>query len=234
VKQGSREWLKARQGKITGSRVGSILGVSKWNKTSDVMREMVREYFDADREFTGNIATRWGNEHEPIAKQDAIIEISNLEGEEVYCLDDGFLTHPAIDWIGASPDGLLGKMRDEEIIYGLEIKCPFSLIIKDHIPQDHICQMQLCMAVYGLSEWWYYQWTPNKTSLMKIERDSSWISDRWEVLNGFILQYNRIIENKTLAEPFLQDLEKEVKTKAWKEAVHNYSAVKIENDLALA
>ena len=58
--QRSEEWFDARKDKITASNVGAILGLSPYKKPDDVMREMVRAHFGAEREFTGNAATQWG------------------------------------------------------------------------------------------------------------------------------------------------------------------------------
>ncbi len=232
MKQGSKEWFEARKGMITGSRIGAILGKSKFAKQKDVLREMVREYFGADREFTGNIATRWGNDHEPVARQDAIIDISNSEGEEIYCEEVGFTVHPHVNWLGVSPDGLLGLADDENgsMLYGLEIKCPFSKKIKEVIPDDHYCQMQLCMAVYGVDSWWYYQWTPTHRRMENVAKDSGWLAHYIEELAFFMEDYLSIIGNKELAKPFLVDLTKEIDSAIWKESVNDYLVAKLEHD----
>ena len=88
-----------RKGRITASEVGAILGLSPYRTAEDVMRSMVREWFGAEREFTGNVATRWGQEHEPAAiKQFEALYGNVLPGE--------FCKHPDHDWLGATPDGV--------------------------------------------------------------------------------------------------------------------------------
>ena len=74
IEQRSEEWFKQRIGKITGSRVGAILGLSPFQKASDVMRAMVREYHGAESEFKGNSATMYG-----VANEDAAIFDFELE-----------------------------------------------------------------------------------------------------------------------------------------------------------
>ena len=69
MKQRSPEWFEARKGKITGSRIAGILGVSPFQTPDSVMREMVREWHGLPPEFTGNIATRWGEDHEDDARR---------------------------------------------------------------------------------------------------------------------------------------------------------------------
>src|SRR5690348_18362681 len=62
--QRTADWYASRKGRITASKVGKILGLSKYGTREDAMREFVREFFDAPREFTGNEATHYGESHE--------------------------------------------------------------------------------------------------------------------------------------------------------------------------
>jgi len=57
MEQRSPQWFKAREGRVTGSSVGAILGLSPFMAPDDVMRRMVREYHGAEAEFQGNSAT---------------------------------------------------------------------------------------------------------------------------------------------------------------------------------
>ena len=97
--QNTAEWHKARIGRVTASRVGAILGHNPYQSADDTMREMVREYFGAPREFEGNAATEYGNKHEA----DAIVDYMALTGRIVE--DCGFV--PYEDWAGFSPDGMI-------------------------------------------------------------------------------------------------------------------------------
>ena len=150
--QRTPEWLEKRKGRITGSNVGAILGRSPFMKRKDVMRNMVREYHGYPSEFTGNVATNYGTYNEPNAladyelKFDTKIELT------------GF--HTFEDWLGASPDGLIGNN-------GLiEIKCPYSL--RDKNPpefksidyQTHYwLQIQIQLFVTGREWCHFYQWS---------------------------------------------------------------------------
>ena len=51
-------WYAARKGRVTGSSVGSILGLNPWATSDDVMRRMVREYHGAESEFKGNVRNK--------------------------------------------------------------------------------------------------------------------------------------------------------------------------------
>ena len=129
LKQGSEEWFNARKGRITGSRVGAILGLSPFANRDDVMREMIREHFGYEREFKGNVATDWGSEHESTAIAQYERETGNL------VISTGFFAYE--DMLGASPDGLV---LDNGLV---EVKCPYSKKIKPLSEQPHyIAQVQ--------------------------------------------------------------------------------------------
>ena len=68
AEQGSPQWFAARKGRVTGSNVGAILGCSPFRTRDEVMRDMVRDFFGAETEFTGNVATQWGNVNEETAR----------------------------------------------------------------------------------------------------------------------------------------------------------------------
>jgi hypothetical protein len=65
----------------------------------------------------------------------------------------GFIVHPRLDYVGCSPDGLVGSAG------GIEAKCPHNTgihiktIISGEMPSHHIPQVQGCMWVTG-REWW--------------------------------------------------------------------------------
>lgn len=111
--QRSPEWHAQRKLRLTGSRVGAILGLSPWQKPDDVLREMVREHHGAESEFVTNPAVDWGNQHETRALL-CFMRETGLQVEQC-----GFFAYG--DRMGASPDGLTS---DGGV---LEIKAPYSL-----------------------------------------------------------------------------------------------------------
>ena len=222
LKQGTQEWLDARKSKITGSRVGAILGVNPYSKPDDVMREMVREHFGAEREFTGNVATEHGNEYEAVALQDYEI----YSGNEV--TSAGLLVHPHIEWLAVSPDGLIGADG------GVEIKCPYSGNIKDLDSQPHYkSQVLLCLAVTG-REWWdFYVWTENGESLETVFKSEAeaWIENNIAALEEFHARYLDIITDKKLSAQYLADLETDAsEDEQWQALAAEYAAAKRKSD----
>jgi hypothetical protein len=183
MEQRSEEWFKARKGRVTGSSVGAILGLSPFNKPADVMRRMVRDYYGLPSEFTGNVATEWGTLHE----SGAIVEYEMLTGRNVEPAT--FVMHE--DWIGASPDGYVGEN-------GLiEVKCPFGLRLEfapvkfklAKMQPHYFAQMQIQMLATN-REWCdFWQWTPSDTSLERVNRDDKYIETALKGLRYFYDEY---------------------------------------------
>lgn len=188
MKQQTKEWQSARVGKLTASRVGAALGVNPWQKPGDLVRAMVREYHGAEPEFVGNIATRHGHQHEPLAVLDYMSETGRMVEEA------GFYIHPDHDWLGASPDGFVGTDGL------LEIKCPFSLRnggeFKTLQDQPHYyAQVQVQMASTGRTWTDFYQWSPHGTKTERVEFDVAWWKENLPKLASFYEQYLTELDN---------------------------------------
>ena len=69
MEQRSPEWFAARAGRVTGSQVGGLLGLSPHVSEGDAFRALVRSVHGLDSEFKGNVATEYGSFHEDGAKQ---------------------------------------------------------------------------------------------------------------------------------------------------------------------
>ena len=116
--QGTDEWIKARLGKATGSRMTDILAKNKSKGYSatrkNYMAEKIVERLTGEP-IEGKFYSKsmdWGGEKEVFAK----IEYTSRTFNNV--MDCGFIDHPKIENFGSSPDGLVG---DDGCI---EIKCP--------------------------------------------------------------------------------------------------------------
>ena len=179
--QRSVEWFSSRKGRVTGSMVGAILGVNPWMTRDDAMRIMVREYHGAPREFEGNIATQWGVANE----SGAVAE---------YELETGLTVEPCgfymfEDWLGASPDGLVGN---DGLV---EIKCPFGM--KDGSKEfkllreqpHYYAQIQIQLFVTGRAWCDFYQWSPSKTSLVSVHVSRPFLDKNLPLLRQFHAEY---------------------------------------------
>lgn len=188
VEQRSQEWFDQRKLRITGSRVGAILGLSPWENRDDVLRAMVREYHGAPSEFTGNPATEHGKQNEQRAML-AFMRESGLQVEKC-----GFF--PYGDSMGASPDGL----TDDGGV--LEIKVPFGLRnggkFKPLSEQPHYAaQVQMEMLSAGRKHAYFAQYVapngdpfsadyvPEQISIERVELDETWLDRNLDAISHF-------------------------------------------------
>lgn len=125
IEQKSNEWIEQRLGKFTASQFFKLMTEPKLKADKEAgnlsagsrthVLERVAEALTGRRataEFTSR-ATEWGNEHEPIAK--------NVYERVFGCAveDSGYIAFS--DYVGGSPDGLVGE---DGLI---EIKCPETI-----------------------------------------------------------------------------------------------------------
>jgi putative phage-type endonuclease len=140
--QGSDEWLQARAGRVTASRVADLMAKTKSGASAsrvNYMAQLISERLTGQpSEGFSSAAMRHGTETEPEAR--AAYEM--LTGADV--VEVGFIPHPTIDGFGASPDGLVG---DDGLI---EIKCPntathIETLLAEKVPSKYNTQMQVQM-----------------------------------------------------------------------------------------
>lgn len=180
MEQRSPEWHEARKGRITASMVGAILGLSPNLSRAGAMRRMVRDVHGAEPEFTGNIATEYGEFNE----DGAVAEYEMETGNRVQKV--GFIPHE--DWAGCSPDGLI---NDDG---GLEAKCPFGKRkegdLKPLEDQPHYyAQVQFSLWVTGRKFWHFYQWCPRQTKLEVVLPDQAWLDENLPKLRQFYAEF---------------------------------------------
>jgi len=180
--QRSPEWFEKRKGRVTGSIVGAILGLSPYMTRADAMRTMVRAALGEPSEFTGNVATEYGTAHESIAIADFQMT-TELRVKPAY-----FVMHE--DWLGASPDGYVS---DGGLI---EVKCPYGLrndpapIFKAPHEQPHyVAQMQVQMYVTKTKHCHFWQWSTHDARRHIVEYDQAWIDQYLPILRQFHAEY---------------------------------------------
>lgn len=188
AEQRTQEWHDQRKLRITGSRVGAILGLSPWQTRDDVLRAMVREYHGAESEFKGNPATDHGNANE----QRAVLAFMRETGLNVEKC--GFF--PYGDRMGASPDGLT---NDGGV---LEIKVPFGLRnggeFKPLADQPHYAaQVQMEMLSAGRKHAYFAQYIAPKgdplspdyvreqINVARVELDETWLDRNLDAISHF-------------------------------------------------
>lgn len=146
--QRTPEWIHQRAGFLTASRADAVLQRSvrtgePLKAYYDLIDQLVAERITGDSIGIGTTpAMQWGIDHEDDAR--TAYEVATGE-----CVDlVGFIQHPSIDWLGASPDGLVG---DDGLI---EIKCPNTVthlkrIRAGIVPEEYKPQMLIQLLCTG-------------------------------------------------------------------------------------
>lgn len=175
--QGDEEWLQARVGKITASRMGDMMAKTKsgWGASREgYAAELISERING-KPFQGYVSGAMvaGTLNEPDARAEYEFE-RNVKVVEV-----GFIPHPTIVMAGASPDGFVG---DDGLI---EIKCMepkghVAVLRTKKISDSHIKQMQFQMACTGRMWCDYCAYNPNydppyRTWISRVYRDEDMI-----------------------------------------------------------
>lgn len=118
--QNSDEWFLARMGKFTSSQIYRLMKSGRgkdeyFGKVAySYIGETVSEILTGERKDFSSKATEWGHRWEPSARERYEFET----GRKVTLT--GFVQDPKFDYVGGSPDGLVGAFGQ------IEIKCPHS------------------------------------------------------------------------------------------------------------
>ncbi len=146
--QDSDEWVKARLGKVTASRISLMMAKTPSGKGWGASRANLMAALISER-LTGapsdgymSDAMARGKEVEAEART-AYEFLHDVEVEQV-----GFVPHHNIAMAGASPDGLVG---DDGLV---EIKCPntnthIDTLLGEVVPMKYVQQIQWQLACTG-------------------------------------------------------------------------------------
>jgi putative phage-type endonuclease len=196
IEQRTDAWHQQRAGKITASRFADAIAMNKrqpdkpTEARNTYLREIVAEILSGEPKPEVNSSSlQWGKDVEQYAREAYEFKTGNL------VMESEFVAHHVHDFIGCSPDGLIG------LDGGMEMKCPKDpqVHIKtliDGMPEDHIEQVQGCMFVTG-RQWWDFisydprQAEPYRLYIQRIERDDDYIS---RVLEPGLLAFWRDVQ----------------------------------------
>jgi len=200
IDQGSADWHSLRLGKVTASRVKDVLSKGRGTATSKTaetyMMELLAERLTGQaKPFFENDAMRWGTETEPQARAMYELKSGNTVDEVAFIVKD--------DFIGVSPDGLIG---DDGM---LEIKCPTTITqvkraLSDNYSKDYYEQIQMQLWV-AEREWCdFLSFDPRLDVaagylLQRVDRDDEFIKNMNDKVYAFIDKkqelYNQLIIN---------------------------------------
>ena len=166
--QRTEDWYNIRKGKMTASNAETIIANGKGLETY-IYNLMAEYYSSAEKENYINADMQRGIDLEPEARLEFEF-YTDLDVQEV-----GFIEYN--DFIGVSPDGLIG---DDGLI---EIKCPndsiyFKLLLSNNIKPEYIAQMQMQMYVTDRQYCYFVSYNPNfekSLYIKKISRDEEMI-----------------------------------------------------------
>lgn len=157
---------------ISASQVGAILGVSPHLKCDQVMRRMVRQHHQADREEVENPAILHGILHEPNALMAYHLETGRLADKNTDRFTSGIYL--------SEPDSLVWDPETES--WGtLELKCPYGIRLEIvpafksiHDMDHYYAQAQVEMFCTGTDWCDFFQWTPYGRRIERVHPDPSW------------------------------------------------------------
>ena len=200
ISQGEPEWLNAKLGVISASRVNDILPSRKTGKYKEArqtyMMELLGQIATKSYDEINAKALEWGKLNEVAARAAYEFETGEIVDQVgfIYNLDRR---------IGCSPDGLIkGKNK------GLEIKNPFTskvhidFLLNDKIKEEYQDQVQFSMLVTGADAWDFCSFHSKfKSGMLKIttfERDEKIQNMMLEEIHKFMTDMDSAMEKLSL------------------------------------
>ena len=186
--QRSDAWYRARAGRITGSRFARAMAARNSDTYLGLVAELAAERRTGFSQDGGhvNAAMQWGIDHEPAARQWYERQKGCHVGEV------GFVVHRVHDFVGVSPDGMVGE---DGLI---EIKCPqmknFRQVMESRaMPPRYRWQVQGQLWVCG-RDWLDFVcfYPPGQGIALRIERDE----DDFNRLESRCIEVNREVERR--------------------------------------
>lgn len=151
---GSQEWHQQRAGKVGGSDIAAILGLSPWDSLFSLWHR--RKGLVAPQVEKPEMS--WGKRLEPI-----IVEaFAENHPDFMVSYEPGSVwAHPERPWQVCSPDALIATNPTTfppNLLAGLEVKTDrffdgFGDEGTDEIPVHYMPQIQWCLDVFGLDTW---------------------------------------------------------------------------------
>ena len=188
--QGSEEWFEARLGMVTASNFGKVLAKGQGKTRSLYMYKLVAERLTGLREE--------GYHDKNMDNGQVVEDEARAYYETAYdCKVDqvGFVKRD--DWIGGSPDGLIGT---DGII---EIKCPLSSthianILSNKMPSEYRAQVQGLLWVTERQWCDFVSYDPRMVArpmqVVCVERDNDYIVNLAAQVSVFVKELKEIIQ----------------------------------------
>jgi putative phage-type endonuclease len=195
ISQGSPEWLAARAGKVTASRISDVMASKATAAYRDYRAQIVAEILTGHPQESGftNAAMQWGTDKEPLARAEY----------EMFCAWDveevGLVLHPTIERGASSPDGLVSS---DGLV---EIKCPnttthLQTLIDKKQPSKYEYQMLWNMACTGRKWCDFVSYDPRlpddlQLFVHRFDRDDKRIEEIETAVTQFLSEVDEMIDN---------------------------------------
>lgn len=185
IQQNTDEWYQLRLGKFTASMFKDVMAKETTAAYTNIIYQVVYERLSG--EITNGYTNEWmerGKELEPEARLWYELNFEEVSNGGFFC----------DDWVGASPDGLIGT---EGLI---EIKCPkpsthIQYLMGKELPSTY--QWQVQGQLYVTDRKWcdFVSYHPKlKPMVIRVERDDKLISELKEKLEESINKTKQILE----------------------------------------
>lgn len=186
LQQGTEEWLQARQGVITGTKLKQVLGTA----STTLLYEFIANALTPEIALVASEAMERGSELE----SDAVTLYEANNGKITDAV--GFVLHDEYDWLGISPDALVKKGK--KYIGAVEVKCPdtkthIKYLEDDKIPAEYRAQVMHYFLVCDTIEWLdFVSYDPRiqtdaQLFVKRITREE--LADELEVAMGKLLKF---------------------------------------------
>ena len=182
--QRSEAWFKQREGKLTSSDAGTVLGLNPYQRPHEVL---FKKCGHDPKPFVGNVATLHGQKYE----DEAIDKYCKLTGQENH--DFGLIAHEDVHncsdyyWLAGSPDGVSMSKEENGRPILLEVKCPYKRPIKfGYIPAYYYPQVQLNMFICNLEDADFIEYKPpDIMNIVRVKIDHVWLNENLPILEKF-------------------------------------------------
>lgn len=211
----TKEWYRSRIGKFTASNFPELMAqpsdknasISK-SALNCIEKAAAQLYFDKYHERPDSEPTRWGINNEKKALE-VFSQITGLTTQDI-----GYMQHPLISSVGATPDARVLDIRNLEDLVIAQVKCPFrrsyhqdytkSIVDNDSLFKKKSAfywQMQGEMWVTGAAYNFFISFDPRENDISKqihfvrIQRDEKAINELSKVIHHSILLRDQLLND---------------------------------------
>lgn len=168
------EWFEMREGRLTASNLGTVLGLNKYEYQCDYIRKKITK-----EKFIDNYNCYNGKKFEEIASMIYQYRMN------VHVENFGLIIHPEYNFIAASPDGICSPYKYDKKHLSkyvgrlIEIKCPVTRkiytsgpIMGGIVPIYYYCQIMQQLECCNLDECDFWQ-----CSMHEYDTRQQWLDD---------------------------------------------------------